>query len=300
LPEVLVVAGVIALLIAVLLPALSGGLSTANMAKSQNRMKQIFQFMQTYSGENREFIVPSQFNYQDAVDPNSPAGNFAVKVCSDEGRLAGWKYRGTWADILWTQNGLGKDQALVDPAQAANVDKYQYQAPDKAIFAEHSSYDESPFRSSAANSADFYPSTGTPGSGPRPYGTGATESGLPGFFAANNFFNQDPLAPDLTAAWWTTGQIKSPDRSMYLVDSFAGEVINPNDDPGLSGTLGDPYNNANPAAGQPKDIEVDFRYNGSCLMMFLDGHNEPQSPWDDLDELQTSRKIKVKNLAQSW
>ena len=141
LPEVLVVAGVIALLIAILLPALSGGLSTANMAKSQNRLRQIFLFMQAYSGENREFIVPSQFNYQDPTDPTNPAGNFAVKVCSDEGRPAGWKYRGTWADILWTENGLGKDQALIDQGQAANLDKYQYQAPDKAIFAGNSTYD---------------------------------------------------------------------------------------------------------------------------------------------------------------
>jgi len=300
LPEVLVVAGVIALLIAILLPALSGGLSTANMAKSQNRLRQIFLFMQAYSGENREFIVPSQFNYQDPTDPTNPAGNFAVKVCSDEGRPAGWKYRGTWADILWTENGLGKDQALIDQGQAANLDKYQYQAPDKAIFAGNSTYDESPFRSSATNEADFYPTAGTPGTGAKPYGTGATEGGLPGFFAANNFFNQDALVADLPATWWVTGQIKSPDRSMYLVDSFAGEVINPNDDPSLIGSLGDPYNNAVAPPGQPKALEVDFRYNGSCLMMFLDGHNEPQSPWDDLDELETSRKVKVRNLAQSW
>lgn len=306
LPEVLVVAGVIAVLLAVLLPALRGGWDTANMAKSQSRMKQIFQWMQLYSGENREVVLPSQFNYQDPSNPNNPAGNVAIKVCSDESRDAnGTKYRGTWADILWTQNGLGKNQALVDPNQAANLDKYMYHAPDEAIFENNSTYDESPFRSSAPNTADFYTAPNAPGTGPRPYGTGASESGLPGFFAANNYFNQDPLAlagagTALTARWWTTGQIKNPGQSMYLVDSIAGEIINPNDDPGLAGAIGDPYNNAPPSAGQVSPMEVDFRYNGACLMMFLDGHSAPQTPWDDLDDLETNRKVRVRSLDRNW
>src|SRR5262245_14085265 len=54
LPEVLAVVAVIALLIALIMPALTGAMRTSELAKSQNNMKQISLWMTTYSGENRD------------------------------------------------------------------------------------------------------------------------------------------------------------------------------------------------------------------------------------------------------
>jgi len=283
LPEVLVVMGVIALLIAVLLPALHSAKRTADMAKSMSNLRQIDAMMKLYSSENREIIVPSQFNYQDTGNMNAPANGYPVKVRSDDAlNGTGWRYRGTWADILWSYNpNLGASSQLADPG---NPDQYRYDSPDKAVYDNNPTYDENPLRAAAPNSRDFLQAGGGPSTGPTPYGNGASEVGLPGFFAANNFFKADPLAG---YTWYTNGQIKAPDRSMYLVDSFAGETI----EPALA-----QFDNTPPAANQQKTIEVDFRYSGSCLMMFLDGHATPQSPWTDLAELQGNRHIKVQNL----
>lgn len=275
LPEVLVVTGVIALLIAVLLPALSGGKRTAQMTDSQNRMRQTATFMQNYSAENREHIVPSQFDY------SATASSYPVKVRSHSS-LGALQYEGTWTDILWTENGLGKSNAqLSDPALN---DKYLFDSPDKEYYDALPNYDENPFRAAAPNSRD-YPGTGTPG--PLPFAAGAQEGGLPGFFAANDFFNARPDAPDdvdgngppASGRWFVTGQIKAPDRSMYLVDSTAGETISFNGPNGLDPYLNDPNLNPNP-------IQVDFRYNGVCLMSFLDGHQSPEAPWKDIIELE--------------
>src|SRR6185436_21014741 len=86
--ELLVVIGIIATLIAVLVPALGHGLKTANMAKSQSRLKEIGTWMRSYSSENREYIVPSQFDYTAA------AANYPVKVRSNPA-LGPFQYQGT-------------------------------------------------------------------------------------------------------------------------------------------------------------------------------------------------------------
>ena len=71
------------------------------------------------------------------------------------------------------------------------------------------------------------------------FGQGAHERSRAGFFAANNFFDANPNHPD--SGWFTTAQIKVPEQSMYLVDSFYGEIIQ--DEPGpfdrMPPTLGD-------------------------------------------------------------
>jgi hypothetical protein len=91
-----------------------------------------------------------------------------------------------------------------------------------------------------------------------------------------------------TGRWYSAGQIKAPERSMYLVDSMAGETIDP---------LPGPFDTGNPNAnGVPQTLEVDFRYSGVCLMLYLDGHNRPEGSWKDLADLQTQRRIKVQNL----
>lgn len=281
--EILVVMGVIALLIAVLLPALTGALRTGDMTKSMNNLKQIAMWMRSYSSENREYIVPSQFNYESSVGTGYP-----VKVRSDT-VLGNLRYKGTWTDVLWTQNGLGNDRGLLDPADSGNIDKYLYDSPDRAVFDAYPDYDDNPFRSAAPNTYNFMVG-GAPGLGPKPYNNGAAEAGLPGFFAANNFFKQKDFnaAPADPEQWWTTGQIRVPDRSMYVVDSFAGETIEPD---------AVPFNNSTQSG--PKTIEVDFRYSGACLMLFLDGHVDTQTPWLDLAELQGQRRVKVQNLDQN-
>jgi prepilin-type N-terminal cleavage/methylation domain-containing protein len=286
LPEVLVVTGVIALLIAVLLPALSGAKRTAEMADSQNRMRQVDTFIKTYSAENREYIVPSQFDYSIAAGPPQ---NFPVKVRS-HASLGSLQYEGTWTDILWTENGLGgSNLQLNDPGLE---DKYLYDSPDQEFYDKQPNYDQNPFRAAAANSRD-YPDTILPGTpGALPFGSGAQEIGLPGYFAANDFFNARPDAPALPdpdggpatptpsiGRWYVTGQIKAPDRSMYLVDSVAGETISYDGPIGVDSYKNDPNITDNP-------IQVDFRYNGVCLMLYLDGHTSPEAPWKELLDLE--------------
>jgi hypothetical protein len=237
--------------------------------------------MALYSMENREHILPSQFDY------TASAATYPVKVRSALA-LGSLRYKGTWADILWTLNpnlvGITVD------------DRFQYDSPDLTIFDEDPNFDN-PLRAAAPNSRDFLVAAGTPGNGPKPFGTGAAEGALPGYFSANNFFNADPAAPPYPdpqggppiatpsiGRWYVTGQIKNPSRSMYLVDSLAGETIEP---------LDGPFNNDHLL--NPRPIEVDFRYSGACLMLFLDGHTSQQTPWVDLADLQ-ARNIKVAGL----
>ena len=278
LPEVLVVVGIIAVLIAVLLPALAGALRTTDMAKSKNNMKQTGNFMQLYSRDNREIIVPSQFDYT-----LSAAANYPVKVRSDAA-LGANRYKGTWSDILWTVFKLN----TLDTNAGGN---YQFDSPDKAVYDNVPNYNENPFRSAAPNTRDV------PGANsiPTPFGPGAQEASYPGFFAANNFFNTNPNGPAQPQKWWTTGQIKAPERSMYLVDSMAGETIEPVETPPVSA----PFNNTldADANGYPDLLQVDFRYSGVCLMLFLDGHSAPQGPWKDLNDLEKgSKHLKVRDL----
>ena len=51
--------------------------------------------------------------------------------------------------------------------------------------------------------------------------------------------------------------------------------------------------------GAAPALEIDYRYNGACLIMFLDGHSSAEAPWVTLDELEDVRKIKVRNLTQN-
>lgn len=298
-PEVLVVVGVIALLIAVLTPALFSAKRTADMTKSMNNLKQIATWMAQYSAEHREYIVPSQFDYS-----ASATSGYPVKARSDAGLTAsGLRYKGTWSDILWTYADLGESSSLIDPGDAANTDKYLYDSPDKPIFDSDPNF-ESPLRAAAPNTREYRYNCAA-GTGPLPFGTGAAESSLPGFFAANNYFNTDPTAAvtamGVPAAWYTTGQIRSPGKSMYLVDSFAGETINPVEIAGGErpfdttklwdcGGTGTP--NTAPA-------QVDFRYSGIALMLCLDAHIVQQAEWTDLVELENNRRIKVRNLHQN-
>ena len=78
---------------------------------------------------------------------------------------------------------------------------------------------------------------------------------------------------------------------MYLVDSFAGEVIEDELPPFCACCAG-------PSLGDPPPIEVDFRYSGACLMLFLDGHAAPVPAWKNLCNLERpgGRGIRVRDL----
>jgi hypothetical protein len=279
------VIGIIAALIAVLVPALAGGLKTANMAKSQSRLKQIATWMQAYASENREYIVPSQFDY------TVSAATYPVKVRSHSAPATGTQYRGTWTDILWTYGKM-----------KVHLAEYDYDSPDKHFYDTNADYTENPFRSSGFNARDYQPGSGVA----TPFGTGAHEAGDPGYFAANNFFDARPGLPanPMTSQaasgpngrWYVTGQIKSPERSLYLVDSLAGETIEP--DTTVPGPWASPVGAS--GGGTAPQLQIDYRYNGACLIMFLDGHSSAEAPWADLlNDLEGSRKIKVLNPTQN-
>jgi len=278
LTELLVVMGGIAVLMALLFPALAGVRRSAFMANSMSNLRQVAVWMRMYSGDNREFIVPSQFDYSDNLYPGKVRSQFTIGAAN----------KGTWADILWTVNEVGVLPGMVGPAGH----DYRFDSPDKTVYKEMGTYHANVLRSAASNSKDLAGGDGLA----KPFGTGAAERGLPGFFAANNFFNADPFSPTFNETpgsqqgFWTTGQIKAPDRSMYLVDSFAGEVIE---------ARAEPYQRVVVAPGGPETLEVDFRYSGVCLMLFLDGHVGPEGMWTNLLELQTKRQVRITHLTST-
>jgi prepilin-type N-terminal cleavage/methylation domain-containing protein/prepilin-type processing-associated H-X9-DG protein len=295
LPEVLVVIGIIGIMIAIIVPALAGALRTTDMARSMSRMKDIAQWMRLYQGENREIIVPSQMDY-DPEDDGTTLNNYPVKVRSHATLPVGQRYWATWADILWTQNGLGEAHGLIDTTAPGVVDFYYYDSPDKAIFEQNSDYDKSPFRSSAPNTRNL------PGlmanNLPTPFGPGSEEYGLPGYFAANDFFDarwnaeddSNGDGPPPIGRWYVTGQILKPDQSMYLVDSIAGETI-------AFAPIPAAYDSADTNNdGVPDTLQVDYRYNGVCLMLFLDGHVAPHQPWKDICDLEKNQRTRVRDL----
>ena len=63
LTELLVVITLIAVLLGLLFPALAGIRSTGLMTTSMSNLRQIGVWMRMYSNDNREFIVPSRFDY---------------------------------------------------------------------------------------------------------------------------------------------------------------------------------------------------------------------------------------------
>lgn len=295
LTELMVVIGIIVVLLGLLLPALAGVFSSGLMTKSMSNMRQIGRWMRMYSSDNREFIVPSQFNYSYPDCPTCYRG----KVRSAADPPLGDQHKGTWSDILWTvfEGGVFPEAGV--PVANGGLDyDYRFDSPDKKLYDLVGGDLENPFRSAALNKRNA-PAGGGTGpapigdADPTPFGSGAQEIGRPGYFAANNFF--DSRDPDEGGnGWFSTGQIKAPERSMYLVDSVAGETIEDEPEPFQAGpTLGTP--------GSVPTLEVDFRYSGVCLMLFLDGHVEPVGQWQDICELEglDGRSIRIRNLTSN-
>jgi prepilin-type N-terminal cleavage/methylation domain-containing protein/prepilin-type processing-associated H-X9-DG protein len=294
--ELLVVVALIVVLIAFLIPALANVRKTGQQTESISRMKQIGQWMRLYSTDNREYILPSQFDYSGnqfsykgtVRAPADKQGNPVAPALGD-------RHQGTWSDILWTEQGLGR---FPDALAPLNHD-YATDSPDEALYAVTEDFDN-PLRAAAANSRN----TGqtAPGDVATPFGNGAREAGNPGYFAANDFFDARPELTNLSdlGDWWTTGQIRRPDRSMYLVDSVAGETIGEADasvaNPGSWDLVMNTSRQNQSDANWP--CQVDFRYNGNCLMLFLDGHVEPRAPWGVFPNLLETQQVRVMQLSR--
>jgi type II secretory pathway pseudopilin PulG len=276
--ELLVVIGVIVVIAGVLLAALSAVKGTGEMTDAMNRMRQIGVWMQAYSADNRDTILPSAFDYSGNPYTGAVRTGNLNPATPDQ-------HRGSWADILWSEHEI-----LPLDAAGSGYD-YRHDSPDARFYQDYGTgWGQNPLRSPSTNSRNaLVPASCDPT--PTPHGCGAQESGLPGYFAASNFFDSR------SGSWFSTGQILRPNQSMYLVDSFAGETIDP---------VPDPFYNVPQDNPSDETLEVDFRYNGLCLMLFLDAHVDPINPWTELvdlegclmgnGEIQKGRDIRVRNL----
>jgi prepilin-type N-terminal cleavage/methylation domain-containing protein len=231
--------------------------------------------------------------------------------------------QGSWADILWVDANLGQlvdfDSFLVQGTQQNDVyggyGADSVAAPGWWLYEQDGNRFANPLRSAAANTANYpnidangvawHPFSSNRGIAasaddpegraeglPTPVGAGAWEKGLPGFFAANNFFDArshadisgDSSDPSVDR-FVTHAQVRAPNRSLYLVDSFRGEDIG-------GSPLEESYEAKTQAAftnwiladapvGVASTQEVDFRYsNGDvALMMYLDGHVGSETAW---------------------
>jgi hypothetical protein len=273
--EMLVVIGVIAVLLAILLPALSVARRNALWATSQANLREIGQLLVLYAGDNRESIVPTAFDYSQNLAPGK------VRTASPPGTLApiGALSVGSWADILWT---TGKFGPIANTAEnPASPWDYRYDSPDAALYATGFEA-KNLFRS--AELMQTVPN----GTGATPFGDGCTESekGDLGYFGGNPFFDARPptSAHPYSGNYWVTGQIKRPEASMYCMDSNAGELLTVND-PTLTAD-----NNLNLTG-------VEWRYSGGyALCLFLDGHVDSVPEWDNLRELEVDNGVRVFGL----
>jgi type II secretory pathway pseudopilin PulG len=277
--EMLVVIGVIAALLAILLPALNVARRNALWATSQANLREIGQLLVLYSGDNREAIVPTAFDYSQSLAPGK------ARSASPPGTVPpiGLVSVGTWADILWTAAKFGPVASNIDPGVTAW--DYRFDSPDAFLY-------ESGFEGkNIFRSAETMQAIPDGGSGATPYGTGAliTEKGEPGYFGGNPFFDARPPTGShpYSGTYWVTGQIKRPEVSMYCMDSSVGELLTVNDP-----TL--------PTTSALNLTGVEWRYSGGqALSLFLDGHVAGVAEWDSLQELEIDYGVRVFALDQN-
>jgi len=333
LTELLVVISIIAMLVGVVLAALTAVRSADRIVTSRHHLRQIAQWMDQWAAARNDTIVPASFDLRDE-EGSTPGitGGRRFYTLSTSGS-ADWAdtnipwqaplgdprsdklSQGTWSDILWVDAAVGERMAIPHIQiydESPNGNLYadtRWSQPGRWLYQDDAGDRRNPLRSTGVNTAN-YPrrladfsqtinrptllGTNDPPLGmPKPMGAGAWEVDLPGFFAANNFFEgrslrdrtNDPMLSNIDPRW-TTGQIKAPARAMYLVDSFAGETIGGAPDE-------DDYREDTEAAfstierrGEVCTQEADFRYDGQCLMLMLDGSTQVQTPWGSLEGLQ--------------
>lgn len=303
--EILTVVGIIALLMAILLPALRTARRNAEWADSSNNLRQVSTYLQAYITDNRESVTPTQFDYSTARNPGKVRGPSTAGLDP----LLGPVRRGTWADILWTSAGIDPPSL---PPEAGTPYVWEFDSPDRFYYAYDDAYAKNPARSTVPiEHVQFPDEDGV--SEARPFGPGidSQEVGDPGYFAGNLFFRQAQApfyAADSTMntpyEWWSAAQIRHPDQGMYLVDSKAGEVI--------GGQTRQEWEDQFDADATDGRCQVSFPYLGdTCNFLLLDLHIDTQPSWSSLQELQgdwtgtagstnpLGRGIKVTNLQRS-
>jgi prepilin-type N-terminal cleavage/methylation domain-containing protein len=270
--EMLVVIGVIATLLAILLPALSIARRNALWATSQANLREIGQLLVLYSGENREAIVPTAFDYRENLAKGKP------RSASPDGAQPpiGPLNYGSWCDILWTTGKFGPIAKTEE--QPTNPWDYRFDSPDAALY-EKGFEAKNIFRSAEQMQKIVE------GNGATPFGNGvlASEKGEPGYFGGNPFFDARPPGGghQYSGNYWVTGQIKAPSLSMYCMDSNVGELLTLNTD------QLNPTNTINLTG-------VEWRYSGGySLCLFLDGHVDSVAEWQSLRELELDYKVRV-------
>jgi type II secretory pathway pseudopilin PulG len=289
--EIVAVIGIIALLMGILLPALSIAYANARWASSQSNLRQINQLMQEYTADNRETIVPAAFDYFDNTYPGKTRSLDPPTSVMPLGELGQRPNYGTWSDLLWTYSKSGPAPAAgIDPGP--NAYAYQYDSPDRVFYDNGGYANNDIFRSTVGM-------TKSPnGTEALPFGSGArlSEVGDPGYFAANLLFDARPTSgsnlPYVNnyGNWRTTAEVRRPSQTVYIVDSWHGEVIEP-----TAEGFGSP--NGGFGSGGSIEGQVDFRYAGeTCLMLFLDGHVSTEEGWDDFTDLESLRNINVNSL----
>jgi len=291
--EVIVVIAVIALLIALLLPALRIAKANSEWAASQNNLRQIATLMHGYTSDNRDRCLPSQFDHrlpaiQFRGSMRSPQTGPGTQVNNPP---LGLPLVGTWADILWTTGNLGSfvmpmmagGEIIEDPDSGTEIGGYNYKfdSPDRLVYQVFSDNRQNILRSTV-EMANPYSLDEDSEAYPWGNGAGPRERGQPGYFAANNFFTAAPWlgltsegtqATNVLGRYLTAAQIKSPSQAIYLVDSRAGEIIDPSEIPWTGSDAG--------------LCEVDFRYPGeTTLLLCMDGHVQTEAKWNTLQELQ--------------
>ncbi|MAV55002.1 MAG: hypothetical protein CMJ28_03495 [Phycisphaerae bacterium] len=307
--ELLTVMAVIAILSAILLPVLGGALRSGQQAESLNRMRQVAQWMQLYAQDSNNVVLPSRFDYRGQRFAGKVASVPNARYSDPSAVPAG---RGTWADILWVRNCQAEVDYVAsrrDPADPSDPQLFRVRAPDSMVWNDPSDaltpgfgtlpdWDKNPLRSKSTDVKTSANLTSDPVEAPVPYGNGGgiQDIGSPGFFAANDWFRWLPDPDDGGEAWaisdavtaeshqewkryWTFSQLGNTSKSMYLVDSWRGEVI-----PDSSVAFDMLGSNASSGPGH-----VDFRYEPTCLMLFLDGHGESIAPFNNIEELEGVR-----------
>jgi prepilin-type N-terminal cleavage/methylation domain-containing protein len=283
LTEIMAVIGIIVVLLAILLPGLSTVRRSGEQAASQSNLRQIHVYMTGYSTDNREFIVPSSFDYREARFPGNVRENSPRSASPNMGPVDGGNFPvgedqhvGSWADILWAYSDQGAILDVVVPGSVGDIYNYRFDSPDHFVYDQIPEY-ETVFRSKATNTR------AVGGNAATPFGTGtlASEKGQPGYFAANDFFRVDAGSNN----WYSTAQIRFPTLSVYMVDSFAGETIVPNEI-----GWGDPTESILP--------QVDFRYIGdAALFLTLDGAIKTEPVFYGLEEVE-DRNYRIHDLDQ--
>jgi type II secretory pathway pseudopilin PulG len=290
--EALVVVAVIAALLGILLPALSIIRRNAQLVSSQSNLRQIGALVVAYGLDNRDYVVPSQFDY------SGPFSRGVVRSASPAGALppTGPLNRGSWADILWTYGKFGPIGPVLSTDFPSPLWDYRYDSPDYWAYTIDGLVDDNILRSTVIMTRTMPVDSESLA---RPFGTGASirEQGQPGYFAANDFFNAVPDSSG-TSNWYTTASIRYPAMSLYIVDSRAGETIPP---PVPTGP--NQWDPVSLKAWSPNDpdklCEVDFRYVGDvCSILYLDGHVNAMGKWVDYDDLRRLRQTRVDRLDQ--